>query len=236
MASHDLASSAAIAALVVALVVLMVVEIKILRARRAKRLKRLDLPDKAHNAIVTTKAIGVTLARGGVRSAEADGLLREADQAYRRRNYRVAMELADRARTVLLAAKARHGARGDAAKLGPPPSKAEPTTKEKLQKELPENFLQSKFSLRVARDAVASSQRDGRDVADARAYLDRAEASFEAREYTEALRYAVLSRKVAEGTLPPVEAPSGTTHCPECGTAVAADDAFCRKCGARLAA
>src|SRR5437667_10452270 len=59
-------------------------KMKTRRIRAAK--KDTELPDEAHNAVVKTKAIDATLQRQGVRSAEVDALIREAETAPGRGN------------------------------------------------------------------------------------------------------------------------------------------------------
>jgi len=227
------------------------VELWYLRRRRKQRTSRgeseVELPDLAHNAIVTVKAIGDTLARGGVRSPQADDLIREAEGAARERNYRVAIDLTERAKAILRAAKLRQQQKGDLSKfdgIKPKGDADEVTAKERLMKELPPNYAQSKFSMNLALDEIASAKTAGRDTGEAESLVASAQASFDAQDYATALKQAVRARRSLEGVpMPATEpvrevppqtpaAPGGTTRpCPSCGSPVAADDAFCRKCG-----
>ena len=238
-------------AMLIALAGVGAVELWYLRRRRKQRTSRgeseTELPERAHNAIVTVKAIGDTLARGGVRSPEADDLIREAEAAARERKYRVAIELTDRAKAVLRAAKLRQQQKGDLSKFDGIKPKAEAdevTAKERLMKDLPPNYAQSKFSMDLARDGIASAKTAGRDTGEAESLVASAQASFDAQDYAAALKQAVRARRSLEGVSvpstepapegpPPTPAPpTGTTRpCPSCGSPVAADDAFCRKCG-----
>ncbi len=254
MATQDeVIRTVVIIAMVVILMGVLVLELRFLRARRKKRMGTADLPDRAHNAILTTKAIAETLARGGVRSSEADDAIREADAAYRMRNYRVAMELADRAKSLLRAAKQRYQAQGDLAKIESTPAPApveEVTTKEKLTKELPPNYAQSRFSMNVAGEEVEAARSRGQDVQAAERHLADAQAAFDAQDYDSALRNAIRARRALEAATPqsapaapatvappPPSAPAPKARtCTNCGAAVAEDDAFCRKCGTKLSA
>ena len=238
-------------AMLIALAGVGAVELWYLRRRRRQRTTRgeseAELPDRAHNAIVTLKTIGDTLARGGVRSPEADDLIREAEGAARERNYRVAIELTERAKAVLRAAKLRQQQKGDLSKfdgIQPKGDAAETTAKERLMKELPPNYAQSKFSMNLALDEIASARMAGRDTGEAESLVASAQASFDAQDYAAALKQAVRARRSLEGVsvpatepapdVPPptLAAPSGTARpCPSCGSPAAADDAFCRKCG-----
>src|SRR5438552_2229519 len=101
---------------VVTIVVVAFFELKFLRKRMKNRRVRTakrdeELPDEAHNAVVTTKAILAAMERQGVRSEEAATWLREADTASARRNVGQASQL-------LEAARARFDAKDYTAALG----------------------------------------------------------------------------------------------------------------------
>ena len=220
---------------------------KRMKNRRLRTAKRdADLPDEAHNAIITTKAILSSLERQGIQSEEASAWLREAQTAYARRNYRVAVEVTGKARDRLLSLKAAQASKGDLAKLeqlsnaGPDD---EMTTKELLQKEIPPNLLQSKFSIEVAGTAVEQGRMAGRDVSQATELLEAAKARFDAKDYAAAFSTARQSKRVADGgafevsVSVPAVTPAPTTSgraCPSCGSSLRSDDAFCRKCGTRV--
>ena len=231
-------------AMAIALSVLGLFELRYLRKRRQRHESKDDLPDRAHNAVITAKAIADALARGGVRSAEADGLVREAEAAIRERNYRVAIEFTEKAKSVLRNAKLKQHRQGDLSKLDPARPKTEGeevTTKERLMKDLPPNYMQSKFSMSMAADEIAAAKASGKDATEAESIFARAQTSFDAKDYAAALREAVRARRSLEEAAPavpssppdasPVSAPASTRACPSCGAAVAVDDSFCRKCG-----
>jgi len=234
-----------IVGMVIALSVLLLFELRFMRGRRRRREAKANLPDQAHNALLTTKAIGAALARGGVRSPQAEELIGEADAAYRERNYRVALELADRAKEVLRIAKLRQQKRGDVAKLEEIATKqaasTDVTEKERLMKELPPNYMQSKFSMGLAGDDIAAAKARGQSTAEAERFLSDAQTSFDGQDYEMALKHAVRARRALESPAPgaapavPPAAPAPTAAnaraCASCGAPVAADDTFCRKCG-----
>src|SRR3990170_3124221 len=240
--------------MVVAILVIAFLEMKYvrksMRARRVRAAKRVDeMPDQAHNALITTKAIASTLERGGIQSEEILSLLREAQMAYDRRNYRVVLDLTSQAKDRMLALKARQSAKGDLGKLegiAAPEGTEETTTKELLQKEFPPNFAQARFTIEIARFAVDRAKADGRDLAEADRLLAQAQSRFDARDYTGALSVARQAQRVAEGVAPSrtpapqvAAPPAGTTTaatlvCVSCGTALRPDDVFCRKCGTKV--
>jgi hypothetical protein len=215
------------------------------RVRAAKRDE--EAQDEAHNAIVTTKAIIASLERQGIRTEESAGWLREAEVANARHNYRVAVELTGRAKARLLSLKSAQASKGDLAKLdllSSAGSTEAMTTKEALQKDVPANLLQSKFSIGVAETALEEGRVAGRDTTQATQLLEAAKARFEAKDYAGALSVARLSKRAADGevvdaTIPvPVAAPPSATSvgpmCQSCGSPLHADDMFCRKCGMRV--
>jgi len=222
---------------------------KKMKNRRVRTAKRDDeMQDNAHNAITTTKAIMSSLERQGIRSEEAVAWLQEAQTANARHNYRVAMDLTSKAKERLLALKATQASKGDLAKLDRLPvgaSTDEMTTKEMLQKEIPPNLLQSKFSIEVAGTAVEQGRLNGRDVSQATELLETAKTRFDAKDYAAALSIAQQSKRAAAGEHVEVSVPvpaspatstAGGRPCPSCGASLEADDVFCRKCGKRLTA
>jgi RNA polymerase subunit RPABC4/transcription elongation factor Spt4 len=254
MAEVDAATIVGLILLALGFGILGFLEMRFLRKKMKERRIRMakgdsDLPDEAHNAIITTKAIVGSLERQGIQSPEVKGWLRDADTAYGRRNYRVVLELTGRAKSRLLTLKAEQQSKGEIAKLDHLASvRGEPevTTKELLQKEVAPNLPQSKFSIEIAGSAIEEGRAAGRDVAKAVEFLEAAKGRFDAKDYDGALTLARLSKRSAEGQTveappPPVpksagpSAPSGRA-CAACGAALSADDAFCRKCGAGVAA
>lgn len=240
----------AVVLVILAMIVIAFLETKYLRksirGRRVRAAKRLEqLPDDAHNALITTKAILATLERGGLRSEEAAALMQEAQLAYGRRNYRVVLDLTSKAKEKIMALKARQSAQGDLAKLDSTPSsqpEGEATTKELLQKDFPSNYAPARFSLELAQVAIEKGRESGRDVVQAEALLAHARARFDAEDYSAALSAARQAQRSAETGPLDLPTPTGVPPsaaeglaCAACGTTLQADDVFCRKCGARVA-
>ncbi len=253
--------------LVFVMIAVVWLELRYLRQKSKARRERVgkrpeELQDEAHNAVITTRAIASTLAeRNGIRSDEADSLLREAQMAYNRRNYRVALDLTTKARDRLSTLRAEHAAQGDLAKVAaapPPADDEEPTTKEILQKEYPPNLIQSKFAIQVAESSITDGEASGRDVVQARSLIVAAKARFEMQDYSGALTIARQAEKSARGepvtvSVPPPPGPAAVvppsaaapaakagpvavavgSTCPSCGAPMKAGDTFCRKCGAQ---
>jgi len=242
----------ALVGVVVAFAIIGVFEMRFLRKKMKNRRVRTpkgesELPDSAHNAIITTKAIISSMERQGIGSPEASAWVREAEVAQGRHNYRVVLELTGKARERLLALKSAQAAQGDLVKLeqlAPVGAADEVTTKEMLQKEVAPNLVQSKFSIDLAVSALDQARLIGRDVTQASEFLDAAKGRFDAKDYDGALLMARLSKRAADGQT--VEAPARATvvvtepptapvrSCPSCGAALDTDDIFCHKCGTRV--
>lgn len=234
-----------IMAMLLSLAGLLAFELRFMKRRRKRKGAQGELPDQAHNALLSVKAIRDTLARGGVRSPEAEDAIREAEVAYTQLHYRVAIDVAAKAKGLLRTAKLRHQERGDLAKLDEiatsGPGGAEVTEKERLAKELPPNYMQAKFSLGLAREDIAAAKDRGQDTKEAEVRLDAAQASFDGKDFDGALKEAVRARRaLEEGGTEPATAPVAPTAvvtkrvCASCGAAMTADDGFCRKCGVKV--
>ncbi|HKZ49205.1 MAG TPA: zinc ribbon domain-containing protein [Thermoplasmata archaeon] len=252
MAEFGPFEAALVLGLVAGVSILIWYELRVMRRRRAALAERGDLPERSHNALVTTRAIRDAIGRGDVKSPDADILILRAEGAHDRRAYQECIELCGKAREALVRQKARAQAEGDLAKLAKVQGTPDETPHEKLVKETPPNYLQAKFTLNLAQDSIEVGRKRGRDVSAAEALLRTSRASFDAEDYTAALAQALQAKRAAEEALPPnvqvvVEgspaavAPvmaviQGTgPRCAFCGAELRADDEFCRKCGARVA-
>ncbi len=260
----DPATEVFVVILVFVMIAVMWLELRVMRKRSKARRQRTargsdELRDEAHNALITTRAIASTMAeRGGIRSEDVDAMLREAQMAYDRHNYRVTLDLTTRIKDRLVALKAAQTAQGDVAKLDAAASTAsdEPTTKEVLQKQYPPNLIQSRFAISVADASIQEATTAGRDASAAQSLLTAARSRFDAQDYGGALSVARQAEKSAKGEavtvsapaptavvpeaatqpaaapVPPVAVPPGSA-CPSCGAPMKPGDAFCRKCGTR---
>ncbi|MFQ6060307.1 MAG: zinc ribbon domain-containing protein [Thermoplasmata archaeon] len=247
--------------LVLAMVLIVIVEILYLRSRRIKRRLRSGsvLPikqskemigDEAHNALITGRAIARTLERTGTPMGSAWDLLREAQTAYDRKNYRVCIDLVDKAKDMMKSARLAREKRGDLAKLEGKPflsaGEEEMLTKEYITKKLPENYMQAKFSIGVARKQIEEKSEAGLDTEAATTILRDAEAAFEAKDYATALKLAIRSKNMVDAgesgltTLAAEEEVIEVTEeqlknrCVGCGEFLIIGDNFCRKCGAKI--
>ncbi|UCD91849.1 MAG: zinc ribbon domain-containing protein [Methanobacteriota archaeon] len=232
---------------------------------RSKRLKRRlkegkhyvakptkgELRDDAHNALITGRAIARTLVRSGTPMGSIWDQLEEAEKAFERDEYKTTIDVVEKAKESMKYARLTHQKKGDVMKLestapSPPPSEDEMLTKEFIQKKLPDNFMQAKFSLGVAQKQIEESKSAGVDVSAASSVLQDAEKAFENKDYTTALREAIRSKNMVGAgeagptTIAPEEEVIEITEeqyknkCEGCGEFLSPEDSFCRKCGAKV--
>src|SRR2546423_3768179 len=140
---------------------------KKMKNRRVRAAKQdSNLPDEAHNALVTAKAIAATLERQGVRSHEVSSWIEEAELAYQRGNYRVTKDLIGKAKERLLALKSVQASKGDIVKLEQLSTiggRDQVTTKGILTKKVPPHLPPSKFLLQAPGRATEQARGSGRD-------------------------------------------------------------------------
>lgn len=223
---------------------------KRLSAGRTLKKGKYSLRDDAHNALITGRAIARTLERSGASMSGAWSQLEEAQLAYDRGNYRVCINIVEKAKDSMKTSRLDQERKGDVAKLEsstpPPPGKDEVLTKEYIAKELPENFVQAKFSLNLARDHMEECRKKAMDTEAAALVLRDAEKAFDEKDYTTALKLAVRCKNLlgdSEGgleTIPPDEEVIEITEeqlknrCEGCGEFLDKADSFCRKCGSKI--
>lgn len=243
--------------------------VPILRKRRLERLsdvEHLMLPDKAFNALLTTKTISRVLSEKGIDVRDANSVIEEAENAMRQGHYGGVILLTDRAKNMMNEAKQKK----EAIKEEPNQKNIESKSVEdrtrsqpfyfagsvhsnealspefRLRKKYPGNYLQSKFEISCAESAISEAEKKGRDTSKAVDYLKTAKVAFERKEYTEALKYALKSKKSAEGlSIKEVEsAPVSQSKaeeekieellCVSCHTPIKETDNFCAKCGTKI--
>lgn len=220
-------------------------ELRYMRGRKKVKVDAAVERDDAYNAVSTTRAVADSLRQNGRDTTEADILIYKAEGAYDRREFLDAIEMADRARKVLMTCKEK-----DLISMPiPAPAKEESTEVPSNEvRKLPANYLESKFMIDSVRDSVPSACDEVR--AEAFGCLDRAQACFDSEDYGGALKEAMRARRLLTPpapatqksypatvvklpppkTLPAVSARS----CPSCSADLLPDDVFCRKCGTRL--
>ncbi len=233
--------------LVILLIILAIViyfELRFMRSRNKEYMNNMMDKDDAYNTIATTKAIAATLKQKGRDTREADLVLIQAEQAYKRGNFLSSRELARKAREILIKAPTLELSVPQAESV-----KTETLSEEERRtlyevKKLEPNMMESRFIINSCRDRIAAEEGSGKDLEQAREHLARAEACFEEKRYGEALREGLITRRmVGEPQIVTgpkkespiiIKVPKPERKCGKCGTPASPEDRFCRNCGENL--
>jgi len=203
--------------------------------------------------VSTAKAVAGALRQSGKDTTEADLLIYQAENAYDRREYINCMDLASRAKDCLRSAKEKDLA---SCPVPPPSEKKAEGKAEKGQevpahatKKMPTNYLESKFIIETVECRLPSA---GDKHPEVEKMLGEAKASFEATDYTMALKQAMKAKRLLENA-PMAEAPAPqpvevikplrvpapkkeVERCAKCGSEMGKDDSFCPACGTKKGA
>ncbi|MGM0509875.1 MAG: zinc ribbon domain-containing protein [Thermoplasmatota archaeon] len=190
------------------------------RIKQAKKSGGLDPENEAYNAVRSTRSIASILRTKGVNTTDAEIKLDRAQMALDSGNYSGAKNMAEEAKDELNRAKkvraSTDESEGDTNESDP--SQGSDVTasledlkngfsetkeerekrkefeeqKEKLQK-LPDNYMESRFELKVAREMFEESPNEN-----AKRFLSRAEELFEEEDYTRSLGFAIKCKKAID--------------------------------------
>ncbi len=265
-------------ALLILAVIMMVVAYVMLAFMRKSKLKKLseeaDPKEDAYNQIQMLRGMVRMMKERNYNVGAVENMVAKAQKAYDMENYAECIEIVNNAKRMLTRIREETPVEDG---LSPrvaeemkiirkieesSPKEAElPTPLHELEKDLPENFLQSKFEIRVVEGKLVDYE-EGELKQAALLYLSRAKKAFDNEDYTEALRLAVKSNRILEtgeipeermepethevpvkpepqsaGVVPIVEEEESEEeelHCPSCGAVVRPEDKFCWNCGTRL--
>ncbi len=264
-------------ALLTLAVVLMVVVYIMLVLTKKNKLRKLkddrDPKDIAYNQMQMLKSMINVLKDKGYNTASGESMLQKAQKAYNAESYAECIEIVESAKRMIYRLKNENNIVED--RVSPQVEKEMeiikkidstsensdlPTPLRELEKDLPQNFLQSKFEIRVVEEKLLKYE-DGDIKEAAMLYLSKAKDAFKNKEYTDALRLAIKSNRIIDtGEIPEPEHDATSTdaptpppptkevvnileeeeevkaelHCPQCGAVVRPEDKFCWNCGAKL--
>ncbi len=192
--------------LVVVGFLLITIAILMARAIRKKRREYIEkgvpvskkrMREELESSISTTKTLLKILKDRGVDVKKAEMLLHQAEISMEGRLYSRVEELLKEAKEEALKANKEHQEGTDI--LNAPPS----TEKEENPKEVfgkfPPYYLQAKFEMERAGDAIEQAGTEGRDIEQANEILRIARIHFESENYENAFSLAIKARKSAEG-------------------------------------
>lgn len=228
-------------ALLVVLAIVIYLELRFMRSRNKEYIDRMMDKDDAYNTIATTKAIASSLKQKGRDTKEAEMVIIQADNAYKRNNYTAAKDAAKRAREILMNAPMVEVAVPSTVEPSPEGQPEEDRKTVHEVKKLEPHMLESRFIINACRGRLEDAEGSGKDVSKAKDLLAKAEKCFEEKKFDEALREGLKVRKMlGEETKEPepakeaviVKVPKPEMKCEKCSAAIGNDDVFCRKCGA----
>jgi len=191
------------------------------RIKQAKKSGGMDPENEAYNAVRSTRSIASILRTKGVNTTDAGITLDRAQMALESGNYARAKNLAEEAKDELNRAKKVRASNDEGSeeetsepdpfqesdvsasledlKTGFSETKEErekrkefEEQKERLQK-LPDNYMESRFELKVAREMFEGSPNET-----AKRFLSRAEELFEEEDYTKSLGFSIKCKKAID--------------------------------------
>lgn len=231
--------------LIVVLAIVIYFELRYMRSRNREYIDHTMDRDDTFNAISTTKAIASALKQKGKDTREAEHVIVQAEQSYKRGNFIAAREFSKKARDILMAAPS-VDLHADKSKTVPVEEEeavvvdTERRTVHEVKKMEP-NMLESNFIICACRDRLGEQECSGKDLSAAKEHLAKAESFYAEKKYNEALKEGMVTKRMlGENTIDVVpevhldKEPGPERKCLECGAIIAEDDVFCRKCGTRL--
>jgi len=234
-------------AIIAGLSIVLYLEVRYMRRKRDSRIDSKIIRDDAYNSIITTRAVSKSLRNRGCDTKDADLILEQAELAFEAGSYSRTKELAGRARSMLQESRRRKEEDPFEGILSSDMEERQPPKVLKEEEEkLPANYVESKFMITNAQRSVDQAAEGGRGATEGGMLLDQAKASFERKDYTEALRLACAAKRRAEGVFEEdlsreederVEEDEGgklTRTCNECGAPLGEDDLYCGSCGRKL--
>ncbi len=235
-----------------------------------------DVEEEAYNQMQMVRNMARLMRDKGYDTSSVDSMLRKAMVAYDSSRYVECIEIANNAKRILLRMRdeqrVEDGLSPQVAReleimkrieMSAPKKEEMPPQVKDFIKKLPENYLQSKFEIKVVEDKLLKAEK-GKIWEVAALYLQKAKDAFFREDYTEALRLAIKSGKILDTGEIPTDSNKIQTRkiigdveskelaiiphkeediepveeeglrCPECNAVVREEDKFCWNCGAKL--
>lgn len=157
--------------------------------------------EELESSITTTKTLLHILEERGVNVKKAEALLAQAEISMEGKLFSRAEELLKETKAEALKANKEHQNGTDI--LNAPPAIEEKESPKKVLQKFPPYYLQAKFEMERAEEAIRDADKEGRDTAQANEIFRDAKRGFTSKEYEKAFSMAIKARKSAEGK--PVE-------------------------------
>ncbi len=258
-------------ALATVAMVVVYIMMALMKKSKIKKLKEsVDPKEEAYNQIQMLKSMVRIMGDKNYDVSSVESMVEKAQKAYDMENYAECTEIVNNAKRILVRLRNETVVEDNVSpqvaremeiikKIDEGEQKGElPTPLRELEKDLPENFLQSKFEIKVVERKIVDYE-EGEVKEAAVLYLTKAKRAFDNREYTEALRFAIKSNRILEtgeipqertikNVVPKIEPPKHGVvpiveeepekeeelRCQNCGAVVRPEDKFCWNCGAKL--
>jgi len=186
------------------------------KKRRLKKIKRksdLSAEDEIYNRVKRTKGVTNLMKRKGKNVQEADEMVNKAERALEKGDISKAKDLTSKAKNDLSDKKTNYDLSSENENVKKAytvdelddvefkESEAAERKRKELEKQreklesLPDNFLESKFEMKLARELLDESDHGER----AEEFYSKAEECFDEEDYTGALRYSIKCKKTIKG-------------------------------------
>ncbi len=241
-----------------------------LRRRTSKKMGEIGkskIEDDAYNQMQMVRAMSKVMDSRGYNVSFVSAMLVKAERAYDEGRYAECLEIANNAKRMLMRIKNEEKMEDKVSphiekeleiikRIGEKKNKEEmPPQVKDFVKKLPPNYLQSKFEIEVVEEKI-EKYAEGQIKEAAKLYLMKAKDAFRAKNYTDALKFAIRSSRILDGgevtvereeekKVPEVprisplieeeeEEKEEELRCPRCGAIVRPEDKYCWNCGAKL--
>ena len=204
----------------IAFVVAVYVMLAYLKKTRVKKMREdRDPKEDAFNQIQMLRSMVRLMQDKGYNVSPVENMIVKAQMAYNIENYAECIEIVNSAKRVLARIREETSVPD---RISPrvaeemriikkieestPPQQEMPPQVKDFERKLPQNYLQSKFEIKVVEDKIMKKEDEAVKDA-AMLYLNKAKEAFESGEYREALRLAIKSNRILDTNEIPVETP-----------------------------
>lgn len=219
--------------------------------RKLKELGKSSIEDEAYNQMQMVKSMSKIMGMRGYNTLKVESVLLKAQKAYDDGRFAECMEIVNNAKRILLRIKNEENMEDKISpnvekeleiikRIGEKRNEDMPPQVKDFVKKMPPNYLQSKFEIEVVEERLRKVE-DSAVKEDAKLYLLKAKEAFKAKNYTDALKFAIRSNRILDGSELSTSSPiveekdvEEELHCPKCGAIVRAEDKYCWNCGAKL--
>ncbi len=239
---------------------------------KLSELRKSPIEDDAYNQMQMVKSMSKVMGMRGYDTRAVESVLLKAQRAYDDGRFAECLEIVNNAKRMLMRIKNEEKVEDGVSphiereleiikRIGEKKEEKDemPPQVKDFVKKLPPNYLQSKFEIEVVEEKL-SRKEEGEVKEAAKLYLFKAKEAFRAKNYTDALKFAIRSSRILDEDVvltasvqpsspPPEKMPvvaplveeeeseaeeEEELRCPRCGAIVRPEDRYCWNCGAKL--